>query len=169
MATMRRLFTLLLTTVLVAVFSTVVSTRPAAAADVTYSFSLLGPQLTKASSGATVRTTGGGSFDPTAHTVVASGSFTQFEASGAVVARGTRMATAFVSFQKFGGPNPGIQGGVLMITVTLFPESGGPLTGLPMSVTCLVNAPPSFTGAEGVTLADFTEATHGRTLFHLNN
>ncbi len=168
---MKRLFTSLAAIVIAAVLSGLIPAPPAAAGDVTYSFNLIGPQLTKAPSGPlagdTLRTTGSGSFDSTAQTVVASGSFKQFDASGSVLARGTWVATAFVSFEAFGGPNPGIQGGALKITVTLFPDGGTPMPGIPMSVTCLVHAPPGFT--EGVTVGDFTQKIIGRTLFHLNN
>lgn len=145
---------------------------PAAAGDPTYSFNLVGPNTTKALSGPfagdTLELTGSGAFDPTAGTVVASGSFTHSMASGTVVAKGTWQATAFVSFTAFGGPNPGLQGGTLAITVTFFPEGGAPVTGLPMTVTCLINKPTGFTGKEGVTVGDFTKITRGATLFHLN-
>jgi len=100
---------------------------------------------------------------------VANGSFTIFSSAGAVVARGTWQATGFTSFDAFGGPSPGIQGGVLDITVTLFPDGGTPETGVPMSVTCRVNHPTGFTGEEGTTVDGFTEKTGGNTLFHLNN
>jgi len=40
----------------------------AEAANQTYGFNLVGPQITSAASGASVRTTGSGSFDPVAQT-----------------------------------------------------------------------------------------------------
>ncbi len=80
-------------------------------------------------------------------------------------ARGTWVATAFKGFTAFGGPNNGIQGGVLNITVTLFPGGGAPVTGVPMSVTCAVNAPPGT--EEGTTVDGFTEKTGGLTLMHV--
>ena len=49
----------------------------AAAADVIYGFNLVGPQTTASSSGASITVTGSGSFDTTAATVVAGGSFTE--------------------------------------------------------------------------------------------
>ena len=141
--------------------------RIAAAADLTYSFELLGPQISTSSSGASISMTGTGSFDTTTGTVVASGLFVQFNANGSLAAHGTWSATSFVSFDSFGGPNPGLQGGQLVIIVTLFPKGGPPETGLSMSVTCLVGSPPP--GAiEGVTIADFTTPVRGHTLFHLN-
>jgi hypothetical protein len=51
-----------------------------------------------------------------------------------------------------------------MITVA----GTGTFVGVPASVTRLINAPPRFTGAEGVTVGDFTEKIHGRTLFQSN-
>jgi len=152
----------------VALVMLVLATPAAVAANTTVSFELDGPQITaNPSTGATIKTTGAGSFDPSANTVVASGSFTEFNANGSVAARGTWVATSFVSFTPFGGPNPGTQGGTLQITVTLF-SGGASQTGVPMTVDCLVNAPPTFTGAEGITIGDFTNSVRGHTLFHLN-
>jgi hypothetical protein len=143
---------------------------PAAAANTTYSFELTGPQVSaNPSTGATIATTGAGSFSPSAGTIVASGSFAEFNADGSVAAHGTWVAAGFVSFTPFGGPVPGVQGGVLQITVTLSPKGGATETGVPMTVNCLVNAPPGFTGSEGVSIGDFTVQVRGRTLFHLNN
>jgi len=143
---------------------------PTAAAGATaYSFNLDPPNTAVNQFGRTIRVAGSGTFDTGANSVVASGSFTTFLANGSRFHSGTWQATAFNSFVAFGGPNPGIQGGVLKITVTLFPDGGAPITGLPMSVTCRVNAPSGFTGDEGTTVGDFTEKTGGRTLFHLDN
>jgi len=142
---------------------------PVQASSTTYSFNLLGGlhrNTAMDSSGSTIRLTGSGNFDPAAATVVASGSFTQVNASGSVVARGTWSATHFVSFVSFGGPHPGIMGGVLQLTVTLSPQGGPPQTDVPMSVTCAVFAPPGT--EEGTTVGNFTEKTGGLTLFHLN-
>ncbi len=145
----------------------VLAAPAAVAGNTTVSFSLQGPQTTaNPSTGATLVTTGAGSFSSSARTVVASGAFAQFNKDGSLAAQGTWVATGFVSFNSFGGPNPGFQGGQLQITVTLFIRGGGQQTGTPMSITCLVFAPSGFT--EGVTLGDFTTPVHGRTLFHLN-
>lgn len=150
-------------------------TPPAVAADVTYGFNLVGPQSSTNVSNHTITLTGGGSFDVNAGTVVASGSFTTTNNSnGAVIHRGTWSATAFKSFCSRGGPNSGIQGGVLIITVTLFPDVGNPITGLTMTVNCLVFGSPNNAGTcnpqgEGVTVGDFVTIVTGRTLFHLND
>jgi len=139
-----------------------------AASATMYSFNLDPPNTTENSSGETIRLTGSGTFDTGGGgSVVASGSFTHFNSAGAVVARGTWQATAFNGFNAFGGPNPGTQGGVLDITVTLFPNGGAPVTGVPMEVTCVVNSPGGF--EEGTTVGDFTEKTGGTTLFHLQD
>lgn len=77
-----------------------------------YGFNMVGPNASKdPSSGNTIKVVGGGSFDTTAGTVVATGSFAEFDASGSVIAQGTWQATAFVSFVSYGGPSPGFQGG----------------------------------------------------------
>jgi len=114
--------------------------------------------------GETISTTGAGSFN--AGGIVANGSFTQFNAAGSVVARGTWAATGFTSFAAFGGPNPGVEGGQLTFSATLFPDGGSPMTGVTVIVTCRVNAPSGFTDEEGTTVGAFTEHTGGTTLFH---
>jgi hypothetical protein len=114
--------------------------------------------------GETISTTGAGSFN--AGGIVASGSFTQFDAAGSVVSRGTWAATGFTSFVAFGGPNPGVEGGQLTFSATLFPDGGSPMTGVTVIVTCRVNAPSGFTDEEGTTVGAFTEHTGGTTLFH---
>src|SRR5713101_2791401 len=142
---------------------------PIAASATTYSFNLIGPNTAENIFGRTFRLTGSGTFDTGAKSVVASGSFTVFLANGSRLRSGTWQATAFTSFAPFGGPNPGTQGGVLKITITLFPDGIAPITGLPMIVTCLVNAPTGFTGDEGTTAGDFTKKSGGHSLFHLDN
>ncbi len=167
---MKRGIAFLGATLLVAVLLPLHLAPPTAASGTSYSFNLIGPGTAKAEDGSSIRVTGSGSFDTGgAGSVVASGSFTMFSSAGAVVERGTWSATAFSSFDAFGGPSSGIQGGVLEITVTLFPDGGAPVTGVPMSVTCLVNKPAGFTGEEGTSVDGFTEHTGGNTLFHLNN
>lgn len=134
-----------------------------------WSFTLTRPNsAVNPSSGDIFETTGSGSFDPVARTIVASGSFTHTTTTGAVVARGTWTAAAFGNFLPFGGPNPGTQGGVLDITVTLSPAGDSPSSGVPMRVTCRVFAPPGFPGEEGTTVGVFTQSTGGATLFHMN-
>lgn len=150
---------------------------PAAAKDLTYSFNLLGPQ-TATNGTETIAVTGAGSFDKTAGTVVASGVFLITNNSdGSVVSAGTWRATAFDSFCSRGGATSGEQGGVLVITVTLSPKGGEPVTGVTMTVNCLIFAPPNNANTcspvgEGVTVAgavgDFTTIVRGATLFHLN-
>ncbi len=96
----------------------------AVAKDVTYGFNLIGPQ-TATNGTQTIAVTGAGSFDPAAETIVASGGFViTNNSNGAVVSGGTWKATAFNSFCSRGGPSSGFQGGVLVMTVTLFPTEG---------------------------------------------
>jgi hypothetical protein len=164
---MRRIFVLFS---LAAITALVVAKAPLAiATDTSYTFNLHRPNTAMAESGPfagdTIRVTGSGAFDTGAGTVTASGSFTHIKADGSVFARGTWEATSFTSFDGFGGPNPGMQGGVLEIVITLFPEGEPAVTGVPMGVTCLINAPPGL--EEGTTVGDFTEKTGGDTFFHL--
>lgn len=136
-----------------------------------FSFNFTGPNTALASAGDfagdTIRVTGSGNFDTAAATVEASGSFTIKQQDGTVVMRGSWDATGFTSFTAFGGPNNGLQGGVLQITVTLTPDSGTPLTGQTMIVNCVINGPPGL--EEGTTVGDFTKRTGGSTLFHASN
>jgi len=142
---------------------------PAASASTAYSFNLRqADTAVNPATGDIIRVTGSGTFDTSADTVVASGSFTHTTSTGALVASGVWVATSFVSFDAFGGPNPGQQGGVLDITATLFPNGGSPVTGVPIEVVCLINAPAGFTEEEGTSVDGFTEHTGGTTLFHLN-
>jgi hypothetical protein len=172
---MKKFVTLSPTMIVAAILFMLAGTPPAVASDVTYSFELTGPQA--ATNGTqTIRLTGAGSFDPAAGTVVASGSFTiANNSTGAVVSKGTWKATGFTSFCSRGGPNPGVQGGVLVLTVTLSPKGESPMTGLTMTVNCLVFGPPnnadtcSPVEGEGVTVADFTTIVSGHTLFHVND
>ncbi len=132
----------------------------------TGSFSISPPNTAEqAATGNTIRVAGSGSFDAVGATVLGSGAFTRFTAAGAVIDRGTWKATEFVDFDSFGGPNPGFQGGVLTIEVTLFPTAGPPEPNLTMVVTCCVFGPASC--EEGTTVGAFTEITGGLNLFHV--
>ena len=119
---------LVLVGMLVSILS-LLAARPAVAASTSYTFNLIGPNTAMALSGPfagdTIRTTGSGSFDTGAATIVASGSFTHVKADGLVFARGTWVAASFTSFTAFGGPSPGFQGGVLEFVATLYP-TGSP-------------------------------------------
>jgi hypothetical protein len=149
--------------------ASMVALAPAAFAAATpNSFNLIKPNTSTAPSGDTIRVTGSGTFDTTAKSIVASGSFTHTDSTGAIVARGTWMATGFTSFKSFGGPNPGTQGGVLWFTATLFPDGGAPHLGILMSITCLVGLGPGHGFEEGTTVGVFTDVTGGTTLFHID-
>ena len=156
--------------VMMSVLTVALATSVRAETATAYSFNLITPNTAMAPSGDfagdTIRVTGSGAFD-TAGTVVGSGSFQHIKPDGTVFARGTWVATGFVSFRSFGGPNGGTQGGVLVITVTLMPVGGSPHPGISMTVNCLVNKPAAFTGEEGTAVDGFTERTGGETLFHI--
>jgi hypothetical protein len=145
---------------------------PPVGRDPTYSFNLTGPQTTKdPNTNQTIGLTGAGSFDQSTRTVVASGAFVILSSSGSPLSSGTWKATGFDSFCPRGGPSNGAQGGVLVITVTLFPHEGEPVTGVTITVICLIGTGCN-PGAEGVTVTgsvgSFADVLHGRTLFNLN-
>ena len=166
---MRRKLTLLGVLLTLASIAALAPTAAAGAAPVT--FNLTPPNFAMAPSGPmkgdTIRTTGSGAFDPSAGSILGSGSFTITQPNGATIARGTWAATAFVSFVAFGGPRNGLQGGQMFFKATLSPDGGSPQTGVPMSITCLRGTiPPGFTEDEGTTVGDFTDKTGGTTVFH---
>lgn len=153
--------------------ASMVALAPAASAAGTPNSVNLGPPNTATApsgpfEGDTIRVTGSGTFDTGAGAIVASGSFTHTHPNGTIVARGTWMATGFSSFLGFGGPNPGTQGGQLKFTVTLFPEGGLPLTGIRMTITCLVGLGMGHGYEEGTSVGDFTNQTGGLTIFHID-
>lgn len=159
--------------ILVATALLILALAPAAVAkDVTYSFSLLGAQ--KATNGTqTIAVTGGGSFDPAAETIVASGSFQiTNNSNGAVLSAGTWKATLFNSFCSRSGPNSGVQGGVLVITVTLFPTGAGPIPSVSMTITCAVGTGCGSVEEDAITvmgsIGNFTDVVRAANLFHLN-
>lgn len=133
-----------------------------------YSFNLLGTNIARSDAGATIQMVGSGSFDPAQKTIAANGSFVQLNSDGSMAATGTWEARDFLSFIAFGGPNQKLLGGVLELTVTLLPMAGAPQTGVPMSVTCLLNPPRGFTGEEGITIGFFINKVRGKTAFHMS-
>ncbi len=113
-----------------------------------------------ASPGDWISVKGSGTFDTTAGTVKASGSFVHYNSSGSVVCQGTWVATAFTSFTDFGKNANGEEGGVLSLVVTHYCTTMGmTMTGIPMTVTSTVNAPAGY--VEGTTVCDFTSPTGG--------
>ena len=152
----------------------------------TFSFNLTGPNFSEAESGPfagdNIRLTGSGSFTCTlaggsfpkgcsgGSVVDGTGSFTHRHSDGALVAKGTWVAAGFVSFTSYGGPSNGFQGGLLKITVTLFPSGGGSVGPVEMWISCEINAPGG-APEEGARLpgAGFTEQISGLTLIHLNS
>lgn len=173
---MRRTFGLALAVIAAAVVVSGISTAATATSPSTaFTFNLVGPNSAIGTSapfvGDPITIRGAGTFDTAAGTITASGAFTHVSVAGVVipagvVTPGVWKATRFVSFESFGGPNPGLQGGVLQFEATLFEFGIAVVTGVPMSVTCLINAPVGFTGEEGTTLGVFDEKIDGETLFH---
>jgi hypothetical protein len=117
---------------------------------------------TMASPGDWISVKGSGLFDPAARTVTARGTFIHYSAEGAVVCKGTWQATGFSSFTAFGVDDQGQEGGQLSIVVThVCKTMGMTMTGIPMTVTSVVNAPAGGGYVEGTTVCDFTEPTGG--------
>ena len=115
---------------------------------------------TMASPGDQISVTGSGTFDPAAKTIQAKGSFVHYNSSGTVMCQGTWKATGFTSFTDFGTSDQGQDGGVLSLVVTHYCKTMGmTMTGIPMTVTSTVNAPPGYT--EGSTVGDFIQPTGG--------
>ena len=152
-----------------------------------FSFNLITPNVSMAPNtvtvqgitvlkGSTVRLTGSGTFDTSSKGVSGGGPVTGSTPTGSVDVRGTWVVTDFVSFSHYTGPmgNPGEQGGLLMVkasfTVT-FSFNGVTMTfaGVPVQVSCRINA-PSGAPDEGTTIPGiFTERVSGLTLFHENS
>src|SRR6266571_3560920 len=137
---------------------------------------LIGPNTTMAqntipgtpiAAGDVLRLTGSGAFDLSKDAASGGGSFTHYKPDGSVFARGVWVVTGFQSFTSYGGSSSGIQGGVLLVTVSLIgPEAT--FTGLTLQVSCHVNAPAN-APEEGTTLPGlFSVPTGGNTLFHFN-
>jgi hypothetical protein len=115
---------------------------------------------TMASPGDTITVTGSGTFDPVAKTIRAKGTFVHYSTAGTVTCQGTWKATGFTSFTDFGANDQGEEGGVLSLMVTHYCTTMGmTMTGIPMTVTSTVNAPPGYT--QGITVGEFTQPTGG--------
>lgn len=150
-----------------------------------FAFNLVAPNVSKAlatitvmgvtvEKGSTTRLTGSGTFDTSTNAVTGGGSVTGFTPSGSVDVRGTWTVTNFVSFRSYGGPSSGIQGGLLMVKASFtltFTFNGATMTftGIPVQVSCEVNAPLG-SPHEGTTIPGiFDQAVSGKTLFHENS
>lgn len=146
----------------------VLGVAQATASGTTYSFNLTGPNFAEnPTNGDIIRVTGSGTFNPSMETASGSGSFTHRTSSGALVAKGTWVATDFTDFDPYGGPRNGTQGGSVEIVVTLFPNGGGSVSGVSMTVTCHVGTVPGGAPEEGTMIDGFTESIGGLTVFHI--
>ncbi len=164
----------LLLTVMFGMAMVQVSPTAHAATAMSYSFNLVGPNASVAGAtipgtpivaGDIIRFTGSGAFDPSTNTASGGGSFTHARPDGTIVAQGTWEVTAYQSFASYGGPNSGHQGGLLLVTVTLFgPEAT--FAGLTLQVSATINAPDGAPNG-GTTLPGlFSEPTGGQAAFH---
>src|SRR6266568_5239873 len=98
------------------------------ATNTSYSFNLVGPNTAMAANtipgtpiaaGDVLRMTGSGAFDISKSAANGGGSFTHYKPDGSVFARGLWVVTGFQSFTSYAGPSPGVQGGVLLVTVSI--------------------------------------------------
>ena len=119
------------------------------------------------SSADTIRVTGAGMFDDVTADVFGHGSYDISNAAGQATERGIWSATDFVGFTSQGGLNKGAQGGVLEITITLVPNGGSPVAGVPMTVICPFDPVAGFDEENDATLVGrFTEKVgDGDTVF----
>jgi len=165
---------------------------PAARAqgDTSYSFTLMGPNVSEAEmsrppshveAGDLLRLTGSGTFDTTG-AVSGGGSFQHIKYDGTVHGKGVWTVTQFVSFTPYGGPHSGKQGGLLKIIIEAtstwsvhWAETGPEKFIFMVQISSLVNAPggapaEGFTiwGGPGYAVPVFGEVVSGRTLFHLS-
>ncbi len=146
------------------------------ATSTSHSFNLVGPNTAMAqntipgtpiAAGDVLRLTGSGTFDVSTGAAGGGGSFTHYKPDGTVFVRGIWVITGFQSFTSYGGPNPGHQGGVLLVTVSIIgPEAT--FAGLTLQVSCHINNPAG-APEEGTSLPGlFSVPTGGNTLFHTN-
>src|SRR5262249_36985058 len=106
----------------------------------TWTFNLpQGCTSSNAVTGATIRVTGEGAFDPDpgAEVVEGSGNYSIRNSAGKFIGHGSWSATSFIKFDSDGGPNTGLQGGTLKIWVTLHPDGGSPQDGVPLVMTII--------------------------------
>src|SRR5512135_3824743 len=170
---MRRLImaVALVTVTLVVPTAPATATAPARARASVVSFRLAPPNTAvaptrgkMATAGDSIRVTGGGTVT-VGGPVDAKGGFVHYNADGTVHCRGWWKATAVTGWTDFGGGNGrhGRHGGVLSLVVTHYCTTMGEVhTGIPMTVTSTLNAPPGSAYTEGTTAADFTRPTGGR-------
>jgi len=113
-----------------------------------YNFNVQSATATDAATGERIRLSGAGQFSEPSGPVQGHGHFKYVSSNGQVLANGTWGATAFGDFVPLGTENPGIQLGILEITVTLFPVGGTPVPGVTLTVLCLPDEGPG----EGITV-----------------
>jgi len=147
-----------------------------------YSFTLMGPNVSKAAAaipdthvkaGDLLCLVGAGTFDTSTGAVSGGGAYTHFNFDGTVHGRGIWTVKQFVSFTPYGGPHPGMQGGLLKIIIHAISTSEVAEFTFMVQISCLVNAPVG-APAEGFTVWGgpnyivpvFGIVVSGRTLFH---
>jgi len=152
--------------------------------ETSYSFTFVGPNFSKAAAtipgthvkaGDWLRIVGAGTFDTSTLGVSGGGAYTHINFDGTVHGRGIWTVKEFVSFNSYGGPNPGKQGGLLKIIIHAISTSEVAEFTFMVQISCLVNAPPgapaegfNVWGGPNYAVPVFGIVVSGRTLFHLN-
>jgi len=155
-----------------------------AQAETSYSFTLMGPNVSKAAAtipgthvkaGDLLRLVGAGTFDTSTLTVSGGGAYTHINFDGTVHGRGVWTVKELASFTPYGGPHPGMQGGLLKIIIHALSTSEVAEFTFMVQISSLVNAPggapaEGFTvwGGPNYAVPVFGVVVSGRTLFHLS-
>jgi len=153
-----------------------------AQSETSYSFTLMGPNVSQAEmsrppshveAGDLIRLTGSGTFDTTG-AVSGGGSFEHIKFDGTVHSRGVWTVKEFVSFDSYGGPHPGKQGGLLKIIVeatstwSVHWDITGPEKFIFMFIVTAPDEGVTVWGGPSYAVPVFGIVVSGRTLFHLN-
>jgi len=178
---MKKAFTFKIAAISAILIAVLVAIPLVGAQGTSYSFTLMGPNVSMAAvdipgthvkAGDLLCMTGSGTFDTSTGAVSGGGAFTHVNFDGTVHGKGIWTVTRFLSFTSYGGPNPGMQGGLLRIVIHAVNIEGEEFNFI-VQISCLVgNAPPGAPD-EGTTVWApfgplFGEVVSGRTLFHLN-
>jgi hypothetical protein len=133
-----------ISTVAILTCAAVLALKASAVQAAAYNFNVESATATDDDTGEWIRLSGAGqfSFSDTSGSVKGHGHYKHFSTDGQVLANGTWAATEFGDFTDLGKENPGIQLGILEITVTLFPVGGPPVPGVTLTVNCMPDEGP---------------------------
>ena len=146
-----------------------VAGNPAAAKADVYGFELQGPgSAINPTTGGYIKVTGTGAIDTDDGEVSARGSYSIYTAAGALVERGTWSADELDYFEAGEVFSNGFQAGYVEMTITVRPQGGAAVSGIPMTVLCVAETPGAEVpepGKEGVTVGPFSQRNLGFVLF----